>query len=68
MINQIINDKNEIISRLVLIGKTRYSIVGTGFDLGLKDTLINLDTGKKKVFNRKKLKEILTEYKAIKIK
>lgn len=66
--NDIINEKLEIVSRLVLIGKTRYSIVGTGWNLGQKDVLINLDTGKRKSFTRKELKELLIKYRAVKIK
>lgn len=66
--NDIINEKLEIVSRLVLIGKTRYSIVGTGWDLGKKDVLVNLYTGKRKSFTRTELKELLIKYKAVKIK
>lgn len=65
--HEIVNKKNEIVKRLFQINKTRYSITGTGWNLGIKDVVTNLETGKQKSFYRSDLKRFLIKNKAVKI-
>lgn len=66
----IIDENNELTTRKFKAFNKRlniieeFSIVGTIYDLGKYDTLVNLRTGKQTKVTRKELKKILNEFKA----
>lgn len=66
----IVNENNELTTRKFKAFNKRlniieeFSIVGTIYDLGKYDTVVNLRTGKQTKVTRKELKKILIQYNA----